>query len=186
MRKFVVAVSLFVLLGAVSLAMFAAAFDVNRYRPTIQAKLEKRLGRSVALGEMNLGFFPPRFRVQNPTIGDDPRFSPDAPFVKAQEMGVSFKLLPLLHKQVEISSLNLERPSVNLIKNAAGTWNFASLGRSSTSVKPTQQPENPPQLPTPEQRFSLSELTISDGQISVLDQQKSKVPSLYDHMDITI
>jgi uncharacterized protein involved in outer membrane biogenesis len=184
MRKFVVAVSLFVLLGAASLIAFAAIFDVNQYRPTIQSKLEKRLGRSVTLGEMHLGFFPPRFRVQNPAVGDDSRFSPDAPFVKAQEMGVSFKLFPLLHKQIEISSLNLERPSVNLIKNAAGIWNFASLGRLSVSDKPSQ-PENP-SPPPPEQGFSLEELTISDGQISVLDQQKSKVPSLYDHIDIIV
>src|SRR5215472_11002190 len=122
MRKLVVAVSLFLALAA-SLAVFAATFDVNRYRPAIQSKLEKRVGRSVTLGEMHLGFFPPRFRVHNPAIADDPRFSPDAPFVKAQEMGVSFKLLPLLRKQVEISSLSLERPTVNLIKNAAGIWN---------------------------------------------------------------
>src|SRR5215813_14142544 len=115
MRKFVVAVSLILLLGA-SVAVFVATFDVNRYRTTIQSKLEKRLGRSVKLGEMHFGFFPPRFRVQNPAIADDPRFSPDAPFVKAKEMGVSFKLLPLLHKHIEISSLMLERPSVNLIK----------------------------------------------------------------------
>jgi len=184
MRKFGVAVSLFVFLGSASLVVFAATFDVNQYRSTIQSKLEKRLGRSVTLGEMHLGFFPPRFRVQNPAIGDDPRFSPDAPFVRAQEMGVSFKLLPLLHKQIEISSLNLERPSVNLIKNAAGIWNFASLGRPSVSSTPSQ-PQNPSPPPS-EQRFSLSELTISDGQISVLDQEKSKVPSLYDHLDITV
>jgi uncharacterized protein involved in outer membrane biogenesis len=184
MRKFVVAVSLFVLLGAASLVAFATIFDVNQYRPTIQSKLEKRLGRSVTLGEVHLGFFPPRFRVQNPAVGDDSRFSPDAPFVKAQEMGVSFKLLPLLRRQIEISSLNLERPSVNLIKNAAGVWNFASLGRPSVSDKPSE-PGTPSPSP-PEQGFSLKELTISDGQISVLDQQKSKVPSLYDHIDITV
>jgi AsmA protein len=184
MRKLIVAVSLFALLGAASLVAFATIFDVNQYRPMIQSKLEKRLGRSVTLGEMHLGFFPPRFRVQNPAVGDDSRFSPDAPFVKAQEMGVSFKLLPLLQKQIDISSLNLERPSVNLIKNAAGVWNFASLGRPSESDKPSQ-PENP-SPPPPEQGFSLKELTISDGQISVLDQQKSKVPSLYDHIDITV
>jgi len=120
MRKFVVALSIFVVLVVAGLLVFAATFNVNKYRGTIQSKLEKRLGRPATLGEMHLGIFPPRFRVQSPAIGDDPRFSPDAPFIKAQEMGVSLKLWPLLHKQIEISSLNLERPSVNLIKNPAG------------------------------------------------------------------
>jgi AsmA family len=184
MRKFLVAVSLLVVLVAASLVVFAATFDVNRYRGTIQSKLEKRLGRSVTLGEMHLGFFPIRFRVQYPAISDDPRFSPDAPFIKALEMGVSFKLLPLLHRQIEISSLNLERPSVNLIKNPSGAWNFASLGHPPGPEKRSDTVNPPP--PRSGQQFSLSELTISDGQISVLDQQTSKVPSLYDHIDITI
>jgi hypothetical protein len=43
---------------------------------------------------------------------------------------------------------------------------------------------NPSQ--TSEQQVSLSELTIADGQVSLLDQQKSKVPSLYDHIDVTL
>ena len=184
MRKFVVALSIFVVLVVAGLLVFAATFNVNKYRGTIQSKLEKRLGRPATLGEMHLGIFPPRFRVQNPVIDDDPRFSPDAPFIKAQEMGVSLKLLPLLHKQIEISSLHLERPSVNLIKNPAGVWNFASLGRPVESANST--PQNPSPPPSAQRQFSLDELTISDGQISILDQQKSKVPSFYDHIDVTV
>src|SRR6266568_219031 len=184
MRKFVVALSIFVVLVVAGLLVFAATFNVNKYRGTIQSKLEKRLGRPATLGEMHLGIFPPRFRVQSPAIGDDPRFSPDAPFIKAQEMGVSLKLWPLLHKQIEISSLNLERPSVNLIKNPAGVWNFASLGRPMESANPT--PQNPSPPPATQRQFSLDELAIRDGQISVLDQQKSNTPSLYDHIDIIV
>jgi AsmA protein len=184
MRKFIVGLTLVVVVVVAGLFVFAATFNVNQYHGTIQSKLEKRLGRPATLGEMHLGIFPPRFRVQNPAIGDDPRFSPDAPFIKAQEMGVSLKLWPLLQKQIEISSLKLERPSLNLIKNSAGVWNFASLGRPTESANPTPQNPSPPS-PT-QQQFSLDELTISDGQISILDQQKSKAPSLYDHIDITV
>jgi AsmA protein len=183
MRKFLVVIGIFLVLVA-GLLVFAATFNVNKYRGTIQSKLEQRLGRPTALGEMHLSIFPPRFRVQNPAIGDDPRFSADAPFIKAQELAVSLKLLPLLHKQIEISSLNLERPSVNLIKNPAGVWNFASLGHPLECPKPT--PPNPSPPPSAQRQFSLDELAISDGQISVLDQQKSKAPSLYDHIDITV
>src|SRR6266576_1115045 len=166
MRKFIVALTIFVVLVVAGLLIFAATFDVNKYRGTIQSKLEKRLGRPATLGEMHLGIFPPRFRVQSPAIG------------------VSLKLWPLLHKQIEISSLNLERPSVNLIKNPTGVWNFASLGRPMESANPT--PQNPSPPPATQRQFSLDELAIRDGQISVLDQQKSNTPSLYDHIDIIV
>jgi len=201
MRKIAIGIGIFIVIGVAGLLIFVATFDVNKYHGTIQSELEKRLGRPVTLGDMHLSAFPPRFRVQNLAIADDPRFSPEAPFVKAQELDVSVKLLPLWHKQVEIDSLNLQRPSVNLIKNQAGMWNFASLGHpvenpQPVPSQPTQAPAAkpaPPSQPIPqnpqpasEQQFSLGELMISDGQISVLDEQKSKTPSLYDHIDLTL
>ena len=178
MRRFLIGVGIFIVVVVAALLVFAATFNVNKYHDTIQSQLEKHLGRTTTLGDMHLSLFPPRFRVQDPAIADDPQFSPDAPFVKAQELDVSVKLMPLLHKQVEINSLILQRPSVNLIKNSAGVWNFASLGQSKT------QPNASP--PSSQQQFSLGELSISDGQVSIVDQQKSKTPSLYDHIDITL
>jgi uncharacterized protein involved in outer membrane biogenesis len=198
MRRFGIIIGVIFLVIVAAVLIFAATFDVNKYRGTIQSQLEKRLYRPVVLGEMGLKLFPPRFRVQNLAIADDPAFSRDAPFVKAQELDVSVQLLPLLHKQIEIDSLSLQRPSVNLIKNSAGIWNFASLGHPpdagstphgtqplpqspSAPVAPAQQPQ-----PATEQQFSLAKLTIQDGQISLLDQLQSKTPSLYDHIDLTL
>ncbi len=175
MRKFGLALGILVLIAVVAAVVFAATFDVNKYRGTIQSELQKRLGRPVILGNMQLRLFPPRFGVQDLAIADDARFSPDAPFVKAKELDVSVKLLPLLHKQIEIDSLGLHQPTVNLIKNPTGEWNFASVGQPSTQRNSS-----------PEQQFSLGELTIKDGQISLLDQAQSKTPSLYDHIDVTV
>ena len=201
MRKVLLGVGILVVVVIAGLLIFAATFDVTRYRGTIQSELEQRLGRKVTLGEMHLSLFPPRFRVQSPTISDDPRFSRDVAFVKAQGLDVSVKLMPLLHKDVEINSINLERPVVNLVKNPAGEWNFASLGPPAGGAVPQTAPSaggtsNPPpsSKPTPAktepassgQQFSLGELTVSDGQISVLDQAKGKTPSLYDHIDVTL
>src|SRR6267378_7168530 len=200
MRKFGIIVGIVVLIMVVAVLIFAATFDVNKYRGTVQAQLESRLGRPVVLGDMGLSFFPPRFRVENLAIADDPRFSPDAPFIKAQELDVSVQLVPLLHKQIEIDSLSLQRPSVNLIKNSAGVWNFASLGHqaetNSTPPGGQSQPQTTPSKPSPtsaqqtqpsnDQQFSLGQLTIQDGQVSLLDQQHSRTPTLYDHIDLTL
>jgi AsmA protein len=178
MRRLLIGFGIFIVVVVAALLVFAATFNVNKYHDTIQSELEKNLGRKTTLGDMHLSLFPPRFRVQDPAIADDPHFSPDAPFVKAQELDVSVKLMPLLHKQLEINSLILHRPSVNLIKNSAGVWNFASLGQGKNQPNSSQ--------PSSQQQFSLGELSISDGQVSILDQQKSKTPSLYDHIDITL
>lgn len=197
MRRFAIGLGIFIVLIVVALFVFAATFDVNKYHATIQSELEKRLDRPVTLGNMHLSVLPPSFKVENPAIGDDPHFSANTPFVKAQELDVSVKFLPLLHKDVEVNSLSLQRPSVSLIRNASGVWNFASIGhpegqgQQQTAQTPSKQPPSatPPKTSpstASEQQFSLGELNIRDGQISMLDQQRSKTPSIYDHIDITL
>ena len=65
---------------------------------------------------------------------------------------------------------------MNLIRNQSGVWNFASIGQADEQ-KPTSSSQ---------QQFSIGELKIEDGQISLLDQAKSKTPSIYDHIDVTL
>src|SRR5690348_4355993 len=180
MRKLGIAILVIIVIVVVAVAIFASTFDVNRYHGVIQSELEQRLDRKVALGNMNLGIFPPRFRVQNLTIADDPNFDKVKPFLRAQELDVSVKLLPLLHKSVEINSLNLQRPSVELIKNAQGVWNFSTLGANpqaqpqpgqtqpsqpAPQSKPAPSTTGPKPGPTEsKEQFSLGELAITDGQ----------------------
>jgi uncharacterized protein involved in outer membrane biogenesis len=199
MRKVGIAVGVLVLLIVGALLVFAATFDVNRYRGTIQAQLQEHLGRQVTLGDMHLSIFPPSLQVRNLAIADDPAFNRDAPFVKAQELDVEVRLMPLLQKRVEITSLTLQRPSVNLIKNQTGVWNFASLGHPSAAQNapvPAVESRTPAAKPvagvppssqaSAGQQLSLGELMIKDGQIAVLDRQLGKTPSLYDHIDVTL
>src|SRR5262249_10862868 len=184
-RKLGIVIGITFLFVIVAAVVFATTFDVNAYRRTIQSQLEKRLGRPVTLGEMRLRLFPGRFAAKDLAIADDPSFNPRAPFLKAQHLDISVKLLPLLHKQIDVNSLTLERPSIDLIKNDAGTWNTASLGQSE-NARSAMAPASSSQPSAGEQPVRLSELMIRDGQVSILDKQKSRTPSLYDHIDITL
>jgi AsmA protein len=204
MRKVALAVGIIILIIVVAAVVFAATFNVNKYRGTIQSELEKRLGRQVTLGDMHLSVFPPRFRVQNLAIADDPRLKSEKPFVQAQELDVAVKLLPLLHKSVEVSSLNLQRPTVELIKNPQGVWNFASIGATQEQNAPTPaekqpQPAKPSagkqtsQAPQPtagesqkSEQLALDRLVIQDGQVAITDQQAKTPRTVYDHIDVTL
>ena len=139
MRKLGIAIGIFFIVIISGIAIFAATFDVNRHRGTIQSALANRLGRSVSLGKMHLSIFPSRFVVDKATITDDAKFNTERPFVQVQQLGVSLRLWPLLQKSVEIDSLYLQRPVVELIKNQAGKWNFSTLGGgpSSGGIRPT-------------------------------------------------
>lgn len=212
MRKLGITVLVIVVLLIAAGLIIPHLVDINHYRGQIQSELEKRLGRQVTLGEMRLSLFPPSFRVQNPVIGEDPRFSfnENRPFATAQTLAVSVKLLPLLHKDLEVKSLELDRPHVELVRDQKGVWNFATLGQPKQSApeggtKTTPAPSKPAQSqskesPVPAQaggqpasqdkpaagQLSLANLSIVDGQVAITDLEKHQSRAVYDHIDLNV
>jgi AsmA protein len=132
MRKSAIVVGIVI----VVLIVFAAVgrFNVNGYKPRIQAQLGKSLNRNVTMGDVSLRLLPPGLRVESPFIGDDPAFNTQSSFVRADVLNVSVRLLPLLGGNIDVAALNLQRPVVELVKNAQGVWNFSTLGGSKTFV----------------------------------------------------
>ena len=177
MRKIAIVIGIVVVVIVLAVGIFVATFNPNDYRGTVQTKLEQQLDRKVALGNMEFGLFPLRFRVYNLSIADDPKFGTRA-FVQTQELSVSVKLLPLLSKSVQIDSLALERPSVELIKNAQGVWNFASIGQKTPARRPRSS--------SSQQQFSLGELAINDGLVAITDLQDRKPRTVYDHINLKL
>ena len=193
MRKLAIAIVIIIVLVLGILLALPHLIDVNQYRGQIQAELQTRLNRPVQLGELSLGVFPLRVEASNVTIGDDPNFRSTVPFAQVAQLNVSVKLFPLLRKEVEINSVELKRPRIELMRNAQGTWNFSTIGNApaapAVATPQAQQPAKPaPSQPPSSQpgKFSLGELQITDGQIAVTDHQKHESRAIYDHIDLTL
>jgi len=176
MRKVIIGIGIVLLLIVVAAGIFVATFNPNSYKATIQTKLEEQLNRKVQLGDMSLGLFPPRFRVANLSIAEDPAFNSSHAFIQTGELSISVQLLPLLRKSVQVDSLTLMQPHVELIKNAQGVWNFASLGQKTSS----------PSSSSEQQGFSLGKLAIDDGQVAITDLQAHKPRTIYDHINFEL
>src|SRR6059058_680373 len=144
MRKLIGVLVALVLIVVIAVIALPSLVNVNQYHDKIQAELQQKLHRQVKLGEMGLKLFPFSIRVSNAEIGEDPRFNTGRPFASTQQLAVSAKLLPLLRHEVQVNSVELVDPKIELVRNAQGVWNFASL----------QQPPNPaaaPAQPAPSQ-----------------------------------
>jgi uncharacterized protein involved in outer membrane biogenesis len=128
MRRLGIVIGAGVAIVALILIVTIAQFDVNHYRTQIQTEMEQRPGRKVALGNMKLKLMPPSLRVENLAISEDPDFDGHTPFLKADTADFSVRLLSLLGSKVEIDAIDVQRPSAEMVKNAKGVWNFASLG----------------------------------------------------------
>jgi uncharacterized protein involved in outer membrane biogenesis len=155
-------------------AWFALPYivDVNQYRGLIQDQLRAKLGREVKLGPMELSVTPLAIRIRDFSIGEDPAVTSKRPFASAKELRVRLGLMALLRKQVEVSSIALDSPSVEIIRKADGSWNFSSLGSSGGSAS------EPPKIDA---------LTIQDGAVGFTDLRDSKPErTQYDHLDVKL
>ena len=195
MRKIIIGVVAVVVVFVVVMLALPHFIDVNQYRGEIQSQLQTRLNRPVKLGAMSLAVFPLRVQVQDVAIAEDPRFRTNVPFAQVGELDISVKLLPLLSKTIAIHSLTLKRPTIELIRDQAGVWNFASLGQAppapptNAAPAPAQtKPATPAPAPAANEggSFALDELSITDGQIAVTDFQKHQARAVYDHIDLTL
>src|SRR6185369_16617554 len=199
MRKLGIAIAVIVVLLIGAVLIVPHLIDVNQYHGQIQSQLEKRLGRQVTLGNMGLRLFPPAFDVENTTIAEDPNFATGRPFATADKLAVSVKFWPLLHKQLDVNSLELVHPHIELVRNAQGVWNFATLGQESkpaAAQKPTQAPtpttttgsagSTQPENKQPAGQLTLANLFINDGQVAITDLQKHQSRAVYDHIDLNV
>jgi AsmA protein len=122
-------------LPLLALAALYLLVDPQKFTPLLVSKLNAALERKTTIDKLELQLFPPSFRASNLTISDDPAFSKTS-FLKAKSLEVRPSILPLLTGQLDIQSLLIHSPEIELIQNSAGVWNYASLGGKSQSEKP--------------------------------------------------
>jgi AsmA protein len=182
MRKAGIIVLIVVVLLVIAAFIVPHLVNINQYHGQIQSQLEKRLGRQVTLGDMSLSLFPPSFVVQNATIAEDPRFATSRPFAEAEKLAVSVKFWPLLRKDIEVKSLELTRPRIELVRDAQGAWNFATLGQQGKPAPSAKSEEGKP----PAGQLSLANVSINDGQVAITDFQKHQSRAVYDHIDLNL
>ena len=202
MRKLAGVLIALVVIIVIAIFALPSLVNVNQYHDKIQAELQQKLHRQVKLGDMSLKLLPFSIRVSNAEIGEDPKFNTGRPFASTQQLAVSAKLLPLLRHEIQVNSVELVDPKIELVRNAQGVWNFASLQQPSSSNPPAQPGASQPNAAKPSptqpgpnqskpqpssgQALSLSQLKITNGQVAITDQQKHQSRSVYDHIDLAL
>ena len=100
------------------------------------------------------------------------------PFAQAAELDIRLKLQPLLHKRVQVESLQMVRPHVELIRGSDGAWNFSSIGTHN------QQQSKEEQQAGQTKPLQLDRFQIVDGAVAITDQQRNQPRMEYDHIDL--
>jgi AsmA protein len=176
-RALIICASVVAILGAAVAALFLLV-DVNQFRAPVQASLQRQLKRPVTLGNMSLGIFPLTIKVDDVTIGENPRFPTGRPFATVKEIRVRAELLPLLRKEVHVDSVSLARPAFEIVRDRTGQYNFSDL----TNQPPSGQPSSG----NTGGSVSLAQLDVEDGALTTSTLGQPNTRNVYDHIDISV
>jgi AsmA protein len=131
-----------IIVGVLLLVIIAVPLFINvdSFRPDLEKKLSAALNRQVHIGKLDASLLSGGASASDITIADDPAFN-KAPFLKAASVKVGVQLMPLIFsKQLKVTSLTIQKPDITLLKNAAGKWNYSTLGATAQTQKPAPEP----------------------------------------------
>src|SRR6266705_2297875 len=115
-----------VVLIVLVIAIVAATFDPNKYKPEIAAAVKDKTGRTLAIeGNFALTFFPSIGIAVGKTSLSGPNGS--GIFARFDEAKASLALLPLFSRQVVIDRVTLSGLTADLVKRQDGKTNFDDL-----------------------------------------------------------
>jgi AsmA protein len=135
MKRLLVICGIVVVLVLVIIAV-PLFINVDSFRPELEKKLSAALNRQVHIGKLDASLLSGGASASDITIADDPAFNKGT-FLKAGSVKVGVQLMPLIFsRQLKITSLTIQKPDITLLKNAAGKWNYSSLGATSQNTAP--------------------------------------------------
>jgi AsmA protein len=162
----------------VALAVLPFLIDVNRFRPELEAEASAGLGRTVKLGNLSLSILSGKLVAHDIEIADDPAFSQSA-FLKAESVKIEIDLKPLIFsRQLNLTGIVIDRPQINLLKAADGTYNFSTLGNSSVPGQNTPGANHPP--------LSVARFRVNQGTLTVAQLDSSGKPLVYSDVNIVV
>ena len=154
--------------------------NANNFRSTLETQLSSAVGRKVTLGNLSFSILGGSLSADNVAIADNPAFS-NKPFLQAASLHIGVEVLPLLlRRQLLVTSFVADAPSINLVRNAQGTWNFSDIGRTAGSRTPNSTSEGA--LPN----FSVGKLQVVNGTAMVSDQPMIGPPFIYTKLNLTL
>src|SRR6266513_2021923 len=128
-----------VVLIVLVIAIAAATFDPNKYKPEIVTAVKDETGRTLAIeGNLGLSFFP----SIGIAVGRVSLSEPDSSriFARVEQAKIALALWPLLSKRVVVDRVTLSGLALDLVQGKGGRTNFEDLA-GGTAAGPKAGPQ---------------------------------------------
>lgn len=176
MGKLVKALGIVFLLLVVLIAGLAVFVNYyltdERVKELVIPQAEASLGRKVGIGDISIGLFS-GITIQDFLIKEK---DGKTDFVSAKAFVLNYNLLPLLQKKLVISEVRLDEPTLRIIRDKKGQFNYASLAILTPAP---QKKKSAPVTPTTALPFALAfnQITLDEARVTFRDRQ-GDIPAL--------
>jgi AsmA protein len=156
-----------VLVALIALMLIGVRLFVNPndFKGRIEKAVKDQTGRELHLpGDIKLSVFPWIALELGPVSLSNPTGFPAEPFIQVKHLALRVRLLPLLHKELNVGRIDIDGLDLRLLKNAQGKGNWEDFGGKETPAPaPAAAGSSIPAL------RDLSGVTITDSRISYQD-----------------
>jgi AsmA protein len=142
-KTLLLAVGGIVVLIVLVIAIVAATFDPNKYKPELAAAVKDQTGRTLAIeGNLSLTVFP----SLGVSVGKASLSEPNSSriFARIEQAKISLALWPLLSKQVVVDRVTLSGLALDLVQRKGGKTNFEDLAGTAGDTQPAAGPKAAP------------------------------------------
>ncbi len=148
--------------------------DPNQHKDRIATLVKEQTGRDLMIaGNIDLSVFPwLGISIGEIELGNAPGFGSE-PFARIASADVKVKLMPLINREVEVSTVTLKGAHVNLAKNKQGQTNWDDLvaGPPETpSDETAPEVSEPKETPTALAALAIGGIEFVDTRLTWVDE----------------
>jgi AsmA protein len=165
-------------LGVLLVLALIAPFLIpaDKFRPSIEKAAASSLGREFKInGGLKIAYWPTLgVTAKNVTIANAAGFTGPL-FAEVKELAIGVAVVPLLHGDIQVKTLVLTEPKINLATNKEGQGNWVF-----TPATAPQAPDKPAAQAQKLQSLGLGDVRIDKGALTFTDGKTGKAQALDD------
>src|SRR5512139_2789150 len=139
---------------------------IERNKDFVLGQLGRTLGHPVSAEKLLVSYLPLKFHMTNLVIAGDPADA-TTPLVRAKDMQINLRVLPLLVGQFQPDKITLDSPAITIVRDLDGRFNYETPpGNKKGEPNRTNRSSHAPGEP---QLFPIAAAQITDGTLHYRD-----------------
>jgi uncharacterized protein involved in outer membrane biogenesis len=157
------AVVLIVVVGLVAFVTYYLTDE--RVKALVIPQAETALGRKVTIGDIKIGLFS-GITIKNFIIKEA---DGQSNFVSAKAFVLSYDLMPLLQKKLVVSEIRLDEPTIQVVRDKQGKFNYSTLALLSETAKQDKPKTSATEAAAVPLALTIDQIRLVNAKLSVRD-----------------